>query len=252
MIVFLSRESYKGPLNANIPWSHLLENIPLKFQGRIENSAYLFDGLDLVIDCAVTPAWSALDHWNYSSFSLSFPARDRLINFLEMLRKISENELISGVLSVLDPATSPIDVSSDPVSLEIQHLSAALSEANRNAVIQSARYFAGRGRGLTPSGDDFLLGIVYGLFSFQHRLRPAQVDLIAPIIEMVNHRSTLISANLIDCAASGEVDERIGAAFHALLNPDQPLEQPVRELSTWGSSSGMDAAAGFCIFQGNI
>lgn len=247
-IVFLSREAYKGPLIVNLPWVELrLDQISLTSHGRIANRCFLFSDLDLVIDCADAEIWSALSIWHPAALSQKLPTDETLIDFLDRLLKKSENELILAVHNLISGSEPPPPNQENEVETEVRKLSAALHTGDFDMVTQGAHFFAGRGRGLTPSGDDFLLGIVYALYSLKDRMPSAQIASIPLIANMVNRRSTLISANLVDCAGAGEVDERIGKAFYALLSPSWPIDQAVEDLATWGSSSGFDTAAGIVL-----
>ena len=67
------------------------------------------------------------------------------------------------------------------------------------------------------------------------------------ISEKLNQRSTLISANLVECAMVGEVDERLGTAFDALLHPEISPKAAINGILNWGSSSGVDATAGMAL-----
>lgn len=252
-IIFLSRESYKGPLIANLPWDEpILDRINLKSRGTIADRCYHFEDLDLIIDCAVAETWSALSTWNPTSLPHENPTTERIVDFLDRVRRISENELVAAVIGEISGRDATHPGVENELEAEIKKFGAALRDANAVDVDQEARYFAGRGRGLTPSGDDFLLGIVYALSSLQNRLNSDQTALIESIASTVRRRSTLISANLVDCAAAGEVDERIGKAFHALFDPARSMDQAATELGTWGSSSGLDTAAGFCLLLNHI
>jgi hypothetical protein len=116
------------------------------------------------------------------------------------------------------------------------------------AQLETGAYrLAGRGRGLTPSGDDFLLGIGYGMLMMRARFPEFQKSGGILIAKKVKQRSTLISANLVECAINGEVDERLGAAFNALLHPETPPAAAFSGILSWGSSSGIDATAGMVL-----
>lgn len=247
-IVFLSRETFKGPLVVNLSWTDpALEKINLESSGKINNSGYLFNNLDLQIDCGHVKIWSAAALWPPTSPNLKLPTEETLINFCQTLQAKSENELISNVIRLMNPSL-PSPAPLDPlIADKIQQFTTGFREMDINSIDQVAHYFAGRGRGLTPSGDDFLLGIVYGLFLMQHKLKLKQLQITEPIVNTVKRRSTLISANLVACASLGEVDERLGTAFQKLLNAPDELDGAVNGLLNWGSSSGMDTAAGMVL-----
>ncbi len=83
---------------------------------------------------------------------------------------------------------------------------------------------AGRGEGLTPSGDDLLCGYVAGLTLFHGRAEEA-----TSLAEAAAARTTHLSATLLRHAARGELPE----PAHALLERGDP--GPLRR---FGHSSG--------------
>lgn len=117
-----------------------------------------------------------------------------------------------------------------------------------NADIPSARELAARlaglGVGLTPSGDDFLMGAMYGI----RILHPTVVAL--PLVRAITNTAapltTSLSAAWLRAAARGEAGERWHAFFNALLtaNSSNVQLQVVRLLSV-GHTSGADALSGF-------
>lgn len=247
-IVFLSRESFKGPLNVLFSWnSPALEQIDLQSKGQIIQNRFVFSSLELQIDCQETELWSATDIWNPTNLPPLNYDNKNLVDFLRFFQSHAENELVHSVLSSIDPAVPPHPDMDERYLQEIEQIDFALREGDIDAIQRSAYFFAGRGRGLTPSGDDFLLGVVYGLYCLQEKLTEEQINLAGPLVNLVKQRSTLISANLIEYAAAGEVDERLGAAFHAMVAPSERTQNALEALLSWGSSSGMDAAAGMIL-----
>lgn len=248
IVVFLSREPFKGPLNVLIPWnSPALEQIDLQSKGYIARKSFVFSSLDLQIDCQGTEIWSAAEIWNPTNLPPLNYDNKIIVEILRFLLSLADNELVLSVLSSIDPAVPPHPDLDERVVREIEQIDFALREGNIDAIEGSAQFFAGRGRGLTPSGDDFLLGIVYGIYCLQEKLGQKQKTLVDPIVRLVKRRSTLISANLVEYAAAGEVDERLGAAFHAMVDPSDRTKNALEVLMSWGSSSGMDAAAGMIL-----
>ena len=99
----------------------------------------------------------------------------------------------------------------------------------------------GHGRGLTPSGDDFILGVLL-LLSRYTAARPSQD--FAPLIEAAYQKTTTVSANLLEAAARGLADERLIEVLEALMSAPGHGEESITALLGWGSSSGVDALAG--------
>lgn len=83
---------------------------------------------------------------------------------------------------------------------------------------------SGRGPGLTPAGDDVLIGYAAGLVLFHGR----DADACA-IASAARPRTTALAATLLEHAARGELPE----PAHAFLERGDPLP-----LVEWGHSSG--------------
>jgi hypothetical protein len=103
----------------------------------------------------------------------------------------------------------------------------------------------GRGGGLTPTGDDALMGVLYGLWVWHphrfHRLRKKWLELVLPTAVT---RTTTLSANFICVAAAGEATWH----WHDLVN-GRP--HAVERILSIGHTSGADAWAGF-MYTGSV
>jgi hypothetical protein len=110
----------------------------------------------------------------------------------------------------------------------------------------------GAGGGLTPSGDDFILGFLLSLNRWKHALFP-DVDvknLNRQIITAAYQKTTTLSANLIECAALGWADERLIRACDSMMSAIHPNTQFLAPLLGWGNSSGVDVFVGFVTAMG--
>jgi hypothetical protein len=96
---------------------------------------------------------------------------------------------------------------------------------------------AGRGPGLTPMGDDLLVGYVAGLVLFHGRSDDAR-----SLAEAASPRTTALSATLLRHAARGELPE----PAHRLLEDADPAP-----LLHWGRSSGRALLVGLAIACGD-
>lgn len=125
-------------------------------------------------------------------------------------------------------------------------LQRSIRVGDREGAIAAAGRLMGRGRGLTASGDDFLIGFL--LFASRHptAVRP-EVSLHAfsqNLIENAYGETTRISANLIEAAADGHSDERLLAAADCIATGTPSPHECLSSLLSWGASSGVDALAG--------
>jgi hypothetical protein len=109
----------------------------------------------------------------------------------------------------------------------------------------------GLGPGLTPAGDDFAAGVLLTFSRWGETIRRASRHPASPLawtssdlVSLAYRRTTTLSANLIECAAQGQADERLVAALDALLAGQPPVDQALERLLGWGSSSGRAAWGG--------
>jgi len=107
---------------------------------------------------------------------------------------------------------------------------------------QGAIQLAGLGSGLTPAGDDFLVGVMLWAWL----AHPAPHSFCRVIVKAAAPRTTTLSAAFLRAAARGECD----AAWHQLLavlgiDTDDELVPAVQRVLAHGATSGADTLAGF-------
>jgi hypothetical protein len=108
----------------------------------------------------------------------------------------------------------------------------------------AAARLAGLGEGLTPSGDDFLLGVMVALWSTYPAATAAQ--LAACLAQAAVPRTTLLSAAWLEAAARGEAAASWHALLEALIGDDTAAMCRASScILQAGHSSGMAALAGF-------
>ncbi len=173
---------------------------------------------------------------------------------LEPLRLCTDT--LSWLHERLEVISSPLFIStpSDSQTLPafalplIECLCQALQHGDGGLIVDAAQQLAGLGPGLTPAGDDFMIGLMAALTL--HRPRLAQNLNSAAICAMIGNaaapHTTRLSAQWLQCAARGE----FGAAWHqlasALAKADQvKLERAITRILASGATSGADALVGF-------
>jgi hypothetical protein len=57
-------------------------------------------------------------------------------------------------------------------------------------------------------------------------------------------KTTTVSANLIDCAARGQADERLIRALDGIETGELSALECAHALGSWGNTSGLDALIG--------
>lgn len=120
----------------------------------------------------------------------------------------------------------------------------ALAAGDVGAAATHARSLIGLGHGLTPSGDDFLLGL-FTLFSVPGSPVRHWQPLARMLAREAYRATNLISSSALRLAAEGRVRESIGALVAALFSGDEvSVTVSLDRVLAIGSSSGADIASG--------
>ena len=129
------------------------------------------------------------------------------------------------------------------------------TEETAQAVDVAVRRLIGFGPGLTPAGDDLLVGLMATLHRLQHRLDggPAVPMWVGHALRVVGRavrrearRTTDVSAHYLRLAADGEFGEAITRLLDALAAgaPRTTVTARAQDVLRMGASSGADAVAG--------
>ncbi len=127
-------------------------------------------------------------------------------------------------------------------------LAQALRAGDPERLQETVRALAGRGPGLTPAGDDFLLGLMAGLWLFPEQLNPRWTvpEVCQRIAELAVPRTTTLSGAWLRWAGQGAFSQPWHALAQALAADDPPqLARAVDAILAVGATSGQDALAGF-------
>jgi len=130
-----------------------------------------------------------------------------------------------------------------PTSL-VSTLSSALANADLPSSLTAAKQLAGLGQGLTPAGDDFILGVVYAAWII-HPLEMGSV-FAQEISNTAVPLTTSLSAAWLKSAGKGEAGILWHEFFDALIASDGArIQEAMEKILAMGETSGADALAGF-------
>jgi hypothetical protein len=126
----------------------------------------------------------------------------------------------------------------------VARLISALERGDRNAAAMVAIELIGLGPGLTPSGDDALVGME----AVFHALGSPMAGFTAAALHDVEDRTTAVAATMLRHAAAGETAERIHTLVDALAGPDDLAAATATERAVgWGATSGTDCLFGVLV-----
>jgi hypothetical protein len=107
----------------------------------------------------------------------------------------------------------------------------------------------GCGRGLTPSGDDFITGLLLAIQRWSHAIpeSPHLYTLLEGLPSNGYTQTTSLSASIIAAAALGQADERLLHLARCILYGRSSPQQIADLLFNYGGSSGLDALTGIAL-----
>jgi hypothetical protein len=246
-VLFISYEEYPGPLTLNIGEVARQKFIVQPSTTAIVNSqGILFPDSGLKLSMGRARTWlapvpgtvvSKIDH-----------CRARLADVADRLIANGKTSVYGMALPAL---FNPVkDVIEDDRSVNLMaNIRDALRQGDPLATADALLVFCGQGVGLTPSGDDLIAGFALALNRWGFALAPGfgMEALNREIIKAVYRKTTTLSANLIECAARGQADERMLSALDGIITGEPAPEMCAAYLAEWGHSSGMDALAGMAL-----
>jgi hypothetical protein len=125
----------------------------------------------------------------------------------------------------------------------------ALAAWNSAQMLEVARRLIGLGPGLTPSGDDFLVGCLRGLWLLHQNQRAASLMrqcLRAGLLPDLDDRTTRVGAEFVRHALGGAFAEILDWAALTLLAPAhlQAVRYAINRVLIQGETSGTDTTLG--------
>lgn len=190
-------------------------------------------------------------HFDRLAMLIRCSARAKRWSFASMLDPLDDRQPEAAALEPREEAhRERLACRARPAASELLE---GIAAGETGQVSSAARRLAGLGYGLTPSGDDFLLGVCAalelaaavlpdGAGSQQARSRQDQIMAIAAAAV---GRTTLLSATWLDYAARGEFSAEVCDLLVALADTKGTgLDRATSRLLAVGGLSGLDTAGG--------
>ncbi|MDD5368188.1 MAG: DUF2877 domain-containing protein [Anaerolineaceae bacterium] len=247
-VIFLSQEVFRGPMTINLPG----EDFP---QAELGNTVEIlpqqlrFGRSPVRIHLSNCPTWSVP-----AVMSELLPAQLRDIRLREIAGEVIRakgrcglSALFGKLIGISNTPTG--DGKLDPLFPVLLEAQQTIQQGRCAHLAPQLACFFGLGSGLTPSGDDLLMGLLLCL----NRFRPESLSKSGinqfnqQMVKMAYEKTTSLSANLIECAAQGQADERLIKGLDGIYCDTLSCSESVKALLAWGHSSGLDALLGFAI-----
>lgn len=248
-LVFISREPYRSPLTINlIDNEDSLRKLSTNMPVHISPGGFTFPESGLEISTLNAQTW--LPKTPDSAPLPGSQRQSRLENTFQRIKKEVNGSGLSSLIPYLLEPSGSFHQSTENLSTfeeKILDVKKEMATPHHFPPEEAIIGILGAGPGLTPSGDDFVLGLVLSLNRWKNVLAPKSdlKSLNQQVIDAAYSRTTRLSANLIECAAFGLADERLVDALDWLMSGDAEDFHLIDELLTWGNSSGIDVFVGF-------
>jgi len=248
-----------GPAVGNGPLNIVIEDIRVLERVRpglptVFSDAQLVLGDSLVVSLDGAQLWGPEVNWG----CLATERRKLEDTLAALCSWLSQNDIADGLLGlVLNKEKEPgaqADGTCSPhnraflamARMGIKWLMQALQDGDRPSVGESAALLAGLGPGLTPAGDDYLVGLMAGLRVWPGLCEVSSEEACRIILEAAEGRTTLLSRAFLRSAKEG----LFGESWHELLaelagGEAIGMQQAAKRILSAGATSGADALAGF-------
>lgn len=240
LVAVVAPELDDGPINIVLesipdPWPDLQPGTPVRHEG----SRLLLGGL--MVSLANARTWEPRPDWA----GLRAKARPLLVRLAQLLTGFRDRLRGDSLLALVEGSALTGSTRWSAVHTRAREAAEALwagwhgdEERSRTG----AACLGGLGGGLTPAGDDFLLGVM--LCAWLAHPDPARH--CRTLLEASSAKTTMLSAAFLRSAASGECS----APWHRLLGAmkdgsDEQLSHTAQRVLSSGHTSGADALAGF-------
>ena len=128
-----------------------------------------------------------------------------------------------------------------------QQMRRGLRQVFQGRLLKGVQNLSGCGRGLTPSGDDFIAGLLFGLNVLQE-LHHQDLRATADAVFQAARGNNIFSNTFLDLARQGLFFGRMKDLVAALLSGGAAaMRKATAKLLAIGASSGADLATGFLL-----
>ena len=232
-ILFLTNDPWRGPLTVNLSGSLPGSNLKVGIEVRLAYPQVKFPDFEINIT-KDTRVWQSdlikFSHEDYQNITRNAQQLGSAVKFKGQFLPFCE---------VLNTAADPkINFMEKKARLRTWFSMRGIGEIHN--IGKALERFLGSGGGLTPAGDDFIIGYLLVCSSLRLEDKPDFESLLAEARE----KTTTLSANLIACAEQGSADERLIGALRFLLEGERDCSEVKKELLSYGSSSGIETLAG--------
>jgi hypothetical protein len=240
-VIYLSFEKFRGPLTINISppaERSLLEDIKPGIPADLSPRRIDLPGAGLQVDLTQAEIWDG----NPPPEALApemIPGRYQAI--LDQATSLSKDHELFPLLQAAAAGEPENLLSPHGIS---PYYKAVIETIKKNGLAPSAgtlQGLIGLGPGLTPLGDDILLGILLTINRWKEAINPEQdlEEFNQRILTLAKEKTNKLSYSLFSCGVEGSADERLQTVLDSFFSGEEPTIEQIQDFLSWGSSSGI-------------
>ncbi len=242
VISLVTPEVGDGPFNLVVPSIKFSSHVTV--ESHVMGDSGVVKVGNLVIDATTAPLWEPRPMWEALHRKV-YQIQAQVPFLTEILRASASKGGLAGLIVpqlISESRAERRVVRSARCSLE--KLVDGLHRADMILCVEAASGLAGLGVGLTPDGDDLLLGCIYAAWVWHSTHEAEKIAL--RIEETAAQRTTALSVEWLRSAAQGECAWPWHELFDGLLQDrKEAIEAAAGRIIQQGHTSGSTALAGF-------
>ena len=254
LITVLISNHYELPQGIRIAKKEVsLQSLAVAHQAASRGGILRFESSPLAIDLRSAPVWKCrVRGLNVDMRSpVTQKAWSTALGLLIREQKLKNTDIRADDLFQTDTG-SPV---SQRMSRPVMGLISSTEQFDIKGSIHAAEKMIGLGPGVTPSGDDILIGFLAGLWSMagQNQMQLSFIHSFGNEIIQIAKQTSEISRTYLYHAAHGQFSSSLSTLAEA-IGTGNDLEQATQEAMRVGHSSGMDSVTGLlvglCVWNG--
>ena len=245
LTLFISFENFRGPLTLNYSGDpNVFSEIKPRSSVNIKAGNIIFPAVGLKGSIKNIEPWVPEDPPAFIKLEKGF-----LKDLFRQCKSLVGDDPFFPLLEVVFSGKS-IPLPGFPDFFErTVYLSRSLNSGVVSNLAWEIEKFMGAGPGLTPLGDDLILGILLAINRGKHSFYSESFldQLNQSTIDLALDKTTRLSFSLLVCASDGSADERLLKVLYGLLAGAVIRDQDLTRILEWGSTSGFAVLAGMIL-----
>ena len=226
----------------------VLEELPFSLDKMLSVGAPVVVGKNSLtvntttIDFSEATLWSARVDWDYPK---DCPHQFQK-NIGDLYLTVQNNASGGSLSSILHSTRDNMGYVYARVTDSAQQLYSGIVSGDMQKIYLGAANMAGLGVGLTPSGDDFLMGVMYALWAMFDQKDAARWS--RKIAEAASSRTNMLSGAMLQESANGYASEHWHVLVDVLCKENvTDVTRVSMDILSLGHTSGADALTGFLL-----